>query len=525
MPESSPLHPWSLTRLTPPWDETRSIYWQILDHPEKSDLPDEERDPEKLRFAAGAFDGVIGHHTAKGEDANHAATTLVRLLEALIHTPSQEHLSDLYRTVIESSALQLADEFQNQATDRLLPRYADRVAETGRYFASGADRREAVKFGILLLGIAGDSSDAPLLKTLGSHDEFTLFSAVALWNLSDDPELVLWELAQQVHGWGRIQIVERLHQTENREIQAWMLREGFRNSVMDEYLAATCARTGKLHEALRALSIDRALLDGAAELLSALVNGGPADDIDDYEHGPEVLESYLRHLEQTPDAGLSHLLAVADILSFLSERDDESWQKRLERGWNQNLREQLITQCRTIMARPTWRPKIEEGLKKQDRWPFAQAEMAARALGIDTWDVLFDRVRKSPMTESWFELMRQTGESRIDSVLAFAISILDEQSIGAGPSETLGLGPHYAPHHVLDQLLQELPRFPGRGWDLIRTGLTSPVTRNRNMALNALIAWPREVWPADSFPLLKRAHSLEPNADLKQRMGEAIGQE
>ena len=523
MPESSPFQPWSLTRLTPPWDETRSIYWQILDHPEKSDLPDEERDPEKLRFAAGAFDGVIGHHTMKGEDTVHAASTLVSLLEALIHTPSQEHLSDLYRTVIEGSALQLADEFQNQATDRLLPRYADRVAETGRYFASGTDRREAVKFGILLLGIAGDPSDAPLLKTLGSHDEFTLFSAVALWNLSDDPELVLWELAKQVHGWGRIQIVERLHQTENREIQAWMLREGFRNSVMDEYLAATCARTGKLHEALRALSIDRPLLDGSAELLSALMNGGPADDIDDYEHAPEVLESYLRHLAQTPDAGLSHLLAVADILNFLSEHEDESWQKRLQRGWDQALRERLIIQCRTIMAWPTWRPKIEEGLKKEERWPFAQADMAARALGIDTWDIHFARVHKSPMSESWFDLMRQTDESRIDHVLAFAISIVDEQSIGVGPTETLGLGPQYAPHHVLDQVLQELPRFPGRGWRLVRAGLTSPVTRNRNMALTALLAWPREVWPAEAFPLLQKAHSLEPNPDLKRRMGESIG--
>ena len=44
-----------------------------------------------------------------------------------------------------------------------------------------------------------------------------------------------------------------------------MLCEGFRNDIMDEYLAGICARTGKLHEALSANDIDRALLDGPPE--------------------------------------------------------------------------------------------------------------------------------------------------------------------------------------------------------------------------------------------------------------------
>ncbi|MGH9455282.1 MAG: hypothetical protein ACRD2O_15080 [Terriglobia bacterium] len=87
-----------------------------------------------------------------------------------------------------------------------------------------------------------------------------------------------------VHGWGRIQIVDRLVRTHDPQIQAWLLREGFRNSVMDEYLACICARADRLHEALKASGVDRPLLDGAAGIFRALIAGGPAEGIDEYEH-------------------------------------------------------------------------------------------------------------------------------------------------------------------------------------------------------------------------------------------------
>jgi hypothetical protein len=40
-----------------------------------------------------------------------------------------------------------------------------------------------------------------------------------------------------VAGWGRIQTVRRLAGTQDPQIKAWLLRHGFRNQIMDEYLA------------------------------------------------------------------------------------------------------------------------------------------------------------------------------------------------------------------------------------------------------------------------------------------------
>jgi hypothetical protein len=80
----------------------------------------------------------------------------------------------------------------------------------------------------------------------------------------------------------------------------------------------------------------------------------------------------------------------------------------------------------------------------------------------------------------------------------------------------MGIWRAWAPHHALDCVLQDLRRFPGKGWPLIRAGLRSPVTRNRNMAAAALAAWPQDTWPAEATALVEGAIGAEPNEGTKK---------
>src|SRR5258708_7530826 len=68
----------------------------------------------------------------------------------------------------------------------------------------------------------------------------------AISNCQAEPDRVLWSLAGSVEGWGRIHAVERLQGTDDEEIRDWMVRHGFRNTVMNEYLAWIAATTGRL---------------------------------------------------------------------------------------------------------------------------------------------------------------------------------------------------------------------------------------------------------------------------------------
>jgi hypothetical protein len=455
------------------------------------------------------------------EEASRRVQKLSDALKRLLKEASNSNLKSLYETVLEEALLPIADPFQSEVSKKIVPSDRVKLAQVGRYFAAGADHREATKFGIVLLEVAGTRSDAVLLETLALNDEFTLFAALALAHVVEDPEKAIWNIAKRVHGWGRIQVVERLSGTQNPEIQAWMLREGFRNEVMDVYLAGICARTGNLHRALDSSYIDRKLLDGAAGIIRALIEGGPADSVDDYEDSPAAIQLYLSHVFNADGLGLDHFLCVSEILQFLST--EVGWESRLSKGWTGELQDQIRDQCREIVSRDVWPDKIAIGLKSEDPMIFDEADVAATKLRIDTRDLHFARVRSAPITSrSWYRLLQQTDENQIDEVVDFATGVLPLEKIATGPDNHLGLGPGYEAHCTLDWLLQDLKRFPGRGWELIKAGLRSPVVRNRNMALQAFLAWSRDRWPAEALGLLQKAARSEPNEDLRGRLEKAI---
>ena len=366
----------------------------------------------------------------------------------------------------------------------------DRLYELARSFVTEAPDREPVKFGIALLGLFRQPGDEELFQTLGRHDEFTLFCAVAIANASEDHDEALWTLARNVTGWGRIHVVERLARTENPAIKNWLLREGFRNSVMYEYLAGTCARAGGLLAALSEDRVDRELLTAAGEIIQALIAGGPAEGIDDYEDARPVIESYLGHMASSAET-IEDFLHVNSIKGYLAE-DDSRWAGRYDAGWTAGRREALRSACASILGRPEWAGRVRAKLSSEDEPAFAHADQAAKALGIDTWDIHWRRLQQKPADPGrWYHVMALCDEDRIGKVIEFAEANLDLAAIATGAGDELGLGRGFEPHSCLDYVLQDLRRFPGKGSALIEAGLKSPVVRNRNMAVAALAGWSR----------------------------------
>lgn len=396
------------------------------------------------------MDGVLA--LPKKEDREKRQSAILRSLKELLQVATETNLKNLYEAVTMERMLGVVDPLLKQVKEHFEQVDRQRVAAVGRYFATRAGHREAVKFGIALLGVAGTRDDGDVLMKLGSHDEFTIFAAVAIERLAPDPEQRLWEMAQLVHGWGRIQIVERLARTNSPRIQAWLLREGFRNSIMNEYLACICARAGRLHEALRSSAVDRPLLDGAADIFRALICGGPAEGIDDYEHVAEAAESYVNHVWSSRGLDLRHFLAADDILRFIG--DSTRKKARLRRGWTEEREGQVRVLCNNILGWESWRSIVMEGLVSSDEMTFYEADLAAHRLGISTRDIHFVKVRAAPTSSSsWYELLQQTQEDQIDEVLHFAESALPLEGIATGPSDSLGLGPKFEPHRALGWIL------------------------------------------------------------------------
>lgn len=147
-------------------------------------------------------------------------------------------------------------------------------------------------------------------------------------------------------------MVERLRDAQEPDVKYWLLRQGFKNSVMYEYLAYTCAVAGDLKAALSKSTVDRELLTSTGELLHALVGGGPAETLDDYEDAGEVAEAYLRCLLDA-DAQLGDYVCVNSLQDYLQEEEPD-WSAREMCGWTTDRRNRVAAACAHYQALPIW---------------------------------------------------------------------------------------------------------------------------------------------------------------------------
>jgi hypothetical protein len=510
---------WNLAEVDRPWEGGPSIYAHIRQHlaPDgkgllagAEPLPD-ETDDGGLTWSAGAMDGAFGHHGG-GRAQKDRARMLHRALGVVLEDATPAKLKKLYDQLLDGSVLEFVDPLLELIVEKQ-DLDAKRLEELAVWLATNSPDRQPVKVAVAILGVISGADHSELLRTLGRHEELTLYVAVALSNAGGDAaERRLFQLARQVDGWGRIQIVERLAKTSDPAIKAWMLREGYKNSVMYEYLAYTCASSGGLRAELAKASVDAELLDGAGDIIQALITGGPAQDMDDYADGAVVVERYLHHLAAHP-SDIKHLVTLGYIQGFLDEAQSD-WKAREGRGWTPELRTAVRARIDALRALPHWRDAVRAGLESDDRFTFHQAAEAAKVVGIDPWDRHFARLEAGD-GDGWFFVMQTDDPARIDRVVVLAEKVMPLEQIATGPARERGLGSPWLNHSRLDFVLQELRRFPGRGWRLIEAGIRSPVIRNRHMALRALSGWGKGRWPPGAEAALQTALSREPDAGVR----------
>ena len=487
-------------------------------------LPDEDafNAGSKISWAPGAMDGVFNHH-ATADDSKETATRLAKLIDQVARTGDRRAVAAAYAMMRDEAVLGLID-----PVIELLGKYGSPIephlSQFALKLARGSADRGPVKVGIALLGAARLSQHREVVETLGVHDEFTLFSAVALGNMLDDAEDALWRLASKVDGWGRIQIVERLPPIKNPAIQHWLRTEGFRNSVLYDYLALTAAEHGRLREALDRPNVPASELVAASEIIVSMIaaDHGPSAGMNSYSEAAATSLLYLDRVRNSA-ADLNYYIATHALLAYVAT-DSRPSDQRLANGWSEAAIDRVQQLGREIIETDAWRVLIVQHLDSNDRVVFHQAADAAEKAGIDAFPWHWNRLRENPNDAgAWYSVMRRIDANRIDSALELAEQSLPLDSIATGPAEEMGLGAKFESHSCLDAVLQDLKAFPGRGSRFIAAGLLSPVVRNRHMALNALEAWDRAQWTDEIRHALNRLRAEEVNENVSKRLNEGVG--
>ncbi|WP_460356374.1 hypothetical protein [Actinoallomurus acanthiterrae] len=456
------------------------------------------------------LDGVRTHHFGIASEPA-AAREVVDLLEAIVSaSPGPASLARLHEVLARQSAVDLADDLVRELRARNLPH--EPLHGVARHLTEYGSARNTVKLGIVVLGECGDERDRELLLLLGALEELTLYAVVALMKTQPDRQRATYELARRVKGWGRIHAVERLEGSDDPEIKAWLLREGFRNDVMNEYLAHLAATTGDLYTALLGPDVDKALLEGAGGILAALALGGPAKDMTDYDDGVPALHRYAELVSTAePTLGmLDHLLTVRRC-ALRSDRDV---------AWPEGEPERLACRYEALLARPAWRELVLTHLSDPcgtGPYGFNVALSCAGRLDMPVLPQALHHLEREPFNAyAWQWAVNHSDSETITSVITLAMRVLPLDTLASGPADSQGFGPEHAPDRALEAIINGLDDHPGIGLELLRISLSNRVVRIRRRALQILTTWPAEGrQPAGTGSALPRQPS--PTANYSER--------
>jgi hypothetical protein len=459
----------------------------------------------EIKWSAGSMDGVMSHHFGGPGTGNEPVAAAAAVVDLLRKKPDQRRFDRAVERIEAVGGPQQIDRFiESLVESRDLSR--GNLATFARWLCEHGTRRENVKAGIALLGISGTADDAQLIARLGLAEELTLFAVVGLTNLLPEPESAIFDLAQQVEGWGRVQAVQRLEGSTTPEIRDWLLRGGAENSVMTEYLALLAAQTGGLREALEA-GADGDLLGHGGELLRALANGGPVEAMEGYADAAPAMLAYLHQVQDAkPTLDLLDNLIALD--HYARERAAEHPQITAEQ------RTEIVHWIDSAMTRPQWQKTIREGLQSDDPSTLWRSMTSAERYGVDAEPTVRARLSESPFEQfMWQWLLMRADEEQLRGLIDEMEHTLPLDSMNTGPADDYGLGAGYEAESCLGQGLQRMAQvnLPGVGWALVRTGLNNRVMRNRNTALRVLQQWPRESWPVEAIEILRGLQFREPN--------------
>ncbi|MEU1878209.1 hypothetical protein ABZ470_12930 [Streptosporangium sp. NPDC020072] len=293
---------------------------------------------------------------------------------------------------------------------------------------------------------------------------------------------------------------------DDPEIKAWLLRYGFRNDIMNEYLAHLAATTGDLYSALLEAEVDDALLDGAGDILTALAQGGPAEDMDDYPDALPVIRRFAELLA-TRQATLGRLNGLLSVLAFLrTSPGDSPWAA-------------LLRRYEELAAEPRWSDTVLAHLGDPYRADFGDALWAAGRLRLPVIPQIIDHLEIEPLDEfTWYRAVRLASPPQAERLSRLAERLLPLPGLANGPGEHHGFGDEYGPDQSLEAVVSGLDAFPGTGLPLIDVALRNRITRIRRSALAALSAWPEEAVPDQARDWVRQASAVEPDEGTRTEM-------
>lgn len=445
-------------------------------------LPQYDSD-SKLRFAPGAMDGIMMFHGAlTGNSGGGEYNQLCKIVELASEGKNKMAAEEADRFARKGHVLSNIDGLQEyiiKQRDRL---NAENLYNIAALLTVDAVRSEAVKIGMAIMELFntdGNEEFKKCVRTLALCDEFTLYAAYIMRGWSDSNE-EFFEAVKKVRGWGRVFLVNSFLEADNEEKELWLLQNGVDNEILPNYSAIDCYRKTHLYERLqKPMTPDE--YRGAADIMNALLDDEPEPGISSLEDGAGVLKAFLER----------------SVKSDFLEAEDYSIIYRIRKyaRINYGTDSEVFSQSDAILSDDGVLEAIRNALKEGRAIELArnlvkEGEEAGLAgnLELDYKEAAFNALIRDFEDKYTFAALLIEDNYRLDDVLRLIWERLEADKIGTGSADEIG-GAEFVKHNRLSYLAQFLGAYPGKGTDIIKQMLRSPVVNNRFTALRVIEGW------------------------------------
>ncbi|WP_054955371.1 hypothetical protein [Paenibacillus dakarensis] len=460
-----------------PWNHKEKIvpfiHRQVEAHNRIIDerLPDDEYlyDENQPRMAAGLAD-----HLADDMPTPLFAGKLVRLLEKQLKSPTDKTRKATYEAITSDNIASYGEQFIMRFEEAELD--PSLVQQEAMWLLEHAAHREVVKFALTVLGCTNCEDYKERLVPIGLHEEFTSYVIFALRNGTREGNHYIWQLAQSVHGWGRMAAVEQL-EPATPEIKHWLLTKGCENSLMNGHIAYTCAVKGELASALYQETISKELYDGAGLIIQELLDETEEKAVDDYLFENAILYRFVSHACTHCDS-LDDFYPLLKIAQFLA--DEEVWEEQADDAWKQGERRVVQKLLEPLIHDSKW-PRLSVEALQHDF--HEKALEIASFYQLDIISQLFKLLERYPAnSEIYFAIMDTQNRQHIIRLCEFAEQHLTLSDLSDDEEDCLRF------------IVGDLHDHEDVGLPLILAALESDIGVLQYQALSVLQEWTPASW-------------------------------
>ena len=429
--------------------------------PASFSLPKEDADPNRVRWADGALDGVGIYHMRAPEITEDNMKLVAEAFSTLDdYAHFTEKMKEFFGAVTPIRAIDAIQHYILEHAEDLEPNQVHHLAVECLHSAD----TDLIKLGLIIVEIFNEPDGflKDIIRTLGLSDEFTIFAIFNMMRWTDG-NAEIFALAKKVHGWGRIHAVERL-EPETQEIRDWLLAEGIRNDVTEDYSALDVYQKTDIGGMLRD-SVTDMQLDQIACVLNAMLDEGPVRGISALPE-QEAKEMVSGFLDQTA----AHTMTLNICNLILRLLHDERFAAVSER-------------CQAILNSYSCRRVIEQALET------GHGIRCAQETGIPYEEKILAHMKAD--FDSGYANCNYllTNEAYREQVLDLFRTALPLDSMAGEPTDKNGYSKEYANEHKLEYIVQGLEKYPLCGTDLVIAGLRSPIVTCRSIALRTVSEW------------------------------------